>query len=262
MRLRLETVQATLASPGIDRPRSWVLAASVIAPVVASAALSLFRESVTAATAVLVLVLLVIAAASTGLRTAGILAALSGGLCFDFFLTEPYGSLTINDPNDVDAALLLVVIGAAVTEVALWGYRQQARANRRAGYLNGVLGTAEIVTLRSQAPDALVAHVADQIKQILDVHSCRFVAGTLRDERVPVLGHQGQVTRRGQDIDVDRDGFPTDNDIALVVMRGEDNLGYFLLTSASSIARPSLEQRKVAILLADQAGQVLSDPLR
>ncbi len=126
--------------------------------------------------------------------------------------------------------------------------------------MDGVLGTAEIVTLRSQPPDALVTHVAEQIRQILDVHRCRYVAGPLRDERVPVLSHQGQVTRRGRDIDVDRNGLPTDDDIALVVMGGDDTLGYFLLTSASSIARPTLEQRKVAILLADQAGQVLADP--
>ena len=65
--------------------------------------------------------------------------------------------------------MLLVVIGAAVTEVALWGHRQQARANRRAGYLDGVLGTAEIVTLSTESPDALTAHVADQIKQVLGV---------------------------------------------------------------------------------------------
>ena len=42
--------------------------------------------------------------------------------------------------DDVEAAALLVIIGAAVTEVALWGHRQQSRANRRAGYLDGVLG--------------------------------------------------------------------------------------------------------------------------
>ena len=258
MRLSLESDQATLASP-IERHRSWVLAASVVAPLVASAVLSLFRESVTAVTAVLVLVLLVIAAASTGLRVAGIVAAVSSGVWFDFFLTKPYGSLSINDANDVEAAVLLVVIGAAVTEVALWGHRQQARANRRAGYLDGVLGTAEIVTLRSHPRRPGHARRGAD-RQILDVHRCRYVAGPLRDERVPVLSHQGQVTRRGHDIDVDRNGLPTDDDIALVVMGGDDTLGYFLLTSASSIARPTLEQRKVAVLLADQAGQVLADP--
>lgn len=247
--------------PGIiERHKSAVIAAAAVAPVIVCAVLSAFRDNVTAATAVLVLVLLVIAAASTGVRIAGIVAAVSGAVWFDFFLSPPYGQLAIYDRDNVEAAVLLVVIGAAVTEVALWGHRQQARANRRAGYLDGVLGTAEIVALRTESPDALTAHVADQIKQILAVSRCRFVLGPPRDPRVPVLGHEGQVTRRGKDVDVDRDGLPTDDDIALAVTRAGTPVGHFLLTSAANIARPTLEQRKVAILLADQVGQVLVDP--
>ena len=83
--------------------------------------------------------------------------------------------------------------------------------------------------------------------------------GPVRDARVPVLEHDGRVTRRGKELDVERDGLPTDDDIALVVTRAGETMGHFLLTSASSVARPSLEQRKVAVLLADQAGQVLVD---
>jgi K+-sensing histidine kinase KdpD len=244
----------------IDRHKPAVIVAAAVAPLLACVVLAAFRGSVTAATAVLLLVLLVIAAASTGIRIAGIVAAVSGGLWFDFFLTKPYGQLAIDDRDNVEAAVLLVVIGVAVTEVALWGHRQQARANRRAGYLDGVLGTAEIVTLRAQAPDALTAHVADQIKQILGVSRCRFVPGRVRDPRIPVLDHDGGMTRHGKTINVDRDGLPTDDDIALVVTRAGEAVGHFLLASASAIARPTLEQRKVAILLADQAGQVFVDP--
>ena len=243
----------------IEQHKPAVVGGAVAAPLIACALLSAFRESVTASTAVLVLVLLVIAAASTGVRVAGVAAAISSGLWFDFFLTKPYGQLAIDDRDNVEAAILLVAIGLAVTEVALWGHRQQSRANRRAGYLDGVLGTAEIVTLRTETPEALTAHVAEQLQQILAVSKCRFVPGPVRDARVPVLEHDGGMTRRGKDLDVDRDGLPTDDDIALVVTRGGETLGHFLLTSASTIARPSLEQRKVAVLLADQAGQVLVD---
>ena len=79
----------------------------------------------------------VVAAAATGDRVAGILAAFSGGLSFDFFLTVPYRQFTIADPDDAEVTVLLVLIGLAVTEVALWGRRQQARAARRSGYLEG-----------------------------------------------------------------------------------------------------------------------------
>jgi K+-sensing histidine kinase KdpD len=254
-----------LGSAGLDLPRlierhrPVVILAAAIVPLVVSAVLSSFRHDLTAATDVLILVLLVIAAASTGVRVAGIVAAISGGVWFDFFLSAPYGRLAINDPDNIEAAVLLVVIGIAVSEVALWGRRQQARADRRAGYLEGVLGTAEIVTLSTESPEALTAHVAEQIKQVLGVSRCRFVLGPVHDPRIPVLGHQGDLTRNGKDINVDRHGLPTDDSVAVVVTRSGTTVGHFLLTSAAHIARPTLEQRKVAILLADQVGQVLGD---
>jgi K+-sensing histidine kinase KdpD len=244
-------------SGSVERHRAVVIGAAALAPLVACALLAIFRGSLTASTDVLVLVLLVIAAASTGLRLAGIVAAVSSGVWFDFFLTRPYETLAIHDSNDVEAAALLVVIGTAVTEVALWGHRQQSRADRRAGYLEGVLGTAEIVTLSAESPEVLTAHVADQIKQILDVSRCRFVHGRVHDARTPLLGHEGQVTRGGKNIDVGRDGLPTDDDIALVVARSGSVVGHFLMTCASKVGRPTLEQRKVAVLLADQVGQVV-----
>lgn len=246
----------------IQRHRSAVIAAAAIGPLVASAVLASVRDGVTAATAVLILVLMVVSAASTGDRVAGIVAALSGGVWFDFLLTEPYGTLAINDPNDVEAAILLVVIGAAVTEVALWGHRQQARANRRTGYLDGVLGTAEIVALRQQTPEALTTHIAEQIREVLGVARCTFVPGPVRDRRIAVLDHEGLVTRHDHVVDVDRDGLPTDDHTALLVRPGEHALGHFLIVAAADIARPTLEQRRVAVLLADQAGPVLANPAR
>ena len=136
------------------------------------------------------------------------------------------------------------------------------RGEPATGYLDGVLETAEVVTLRTESPEALVDHIADQIRQLLGVGACRFVNGPVRDERVALLDHQGHVRRRGRDIDVDRDGLPTDDNTALVVTRADAALGHFLLTAASEIARPTLEQRRVAVLLADQAGTVLTSPGR
>ena len=244
----------------LERRKSAVVTAAGVLPLLVCAVLSAFRDSVTAASAVLVLVLVVVGAASTGVRIAGLVAALSSGVWFDFFLTEPYQRLAIDDRNDIEATVLLIVIGAAVTEVALWGYRQQARANRRAGYLDGVLGTAEIVTLRHEPADVLIEHIADQIKHVLDVDGCRFVAGAVHDPRIPILDHQGYVSRGDHRINVDRAGLPTDNVIALVVQRGNLTLGNYLLTASAHIARPTLEERKVAVLLADQAGSILANP--
>ena len=134
-----------------------------------------FRESITNATAVLVLVLFVVAMAASGDRLAGVLAALSSGVWFDFFLTEPYQQFVIDDPNDVEAAVLLVLVGAAVTELALWGRRQQDRAGRRAGYLDGVLQTAEIAAGHEVPQDESISRVGQQIQTVLELDRCRYV---------------------------------------------------------------------------------------
>ena len=62
--------------------------------------LSLVRDSISAATGVLVLVLVVLTVATAGDRVAGFLAAVSAGAWFDFFFTEPYLTFAINDPDE------------------------------------------------------------------------------------------------------------------------------------------------------------------
>lgn len=243
--------------PVVRLSRPWVITIAVVTPLVTCAVLSGFKESVTAATAALVLVLLVVAAAATGDRVAGFAAALSSAAWFDFFLTEPYNTFAIRDPDDIEIAVLLVVIGAAVTEVALWGRRQQERASRRAGYLDGVLRTAEAISVHDESPQAVVETVAGQIADVLGVSRCRFVAGPVKDVRLALLEHDGSVIRNGRPVRVERDGLPTDEETALLVRRGGETLGHFVLISASDIVRPSSEQRRVAILLADQVGAVL-----
>ena len=245
----------------IGRHRSVVIAAAVIAPLLVSAMLAALRENLTATTGALALVLIVVAVAATGDRLAGIVAALSSGAWFEFFLTEPRGRFTISDPNDVEVTVLLVLVGLAVTEIALWGRRQQARASRRAGYLDGVLGTSKIIAVRESSPDALIDHVAQQIVQVLGIDECRFVPGAGPGPQDASLDHDGFVTRRGSRVDLARDGLPTDELIGLVVRRGGVVHGQFLLTASTRVARPSVEQLQVAVLLADQVGAALTTPI-
>jgi K+-sensing histidine kinase KdpD len=231
-------------------------AAAVVLPFVAGLVMYQFRDRATPATSVLILVLIVVGAAATGDRAAGLLAAVSAGAWFDFFLAPPYLTFTINNADDIETALLLVLISVAVTEVALWGRRQQARASRRSGYLDGLLNTARAVA-EGSAPDAAVTTlVAGQITQVLDADEAHFVKGPIHDRRVAVLDHDGVVVRNGHPVDVDRVGLPTDEYTALPVRKGHLEIGHFLLTSASHVAFPSREQRRVAVLLADQVAAV------
>jgi K+-sensing histidine kinase KdpD len=240
------------------RHRAWLIAAAAIAPVLAGALLAAFRSDVTTATAALVLVLIVVAAAATGDRVAGLVAALSAGVWFDVFLTEPFGQLTIKNREDVEVTVLLVLVGVAVTEVALWGHRQQARASRRAGYLDGVFGTSRIIAEPQPSAESLINHVAQQIVEVLDIDDCRFVPGEAPGPQDATLDHEGHVTRRGYPLNVARDGLPIDEPVRLVVGHGTVTHGQFVLTASSRVVRPSAEQLEVAVLLADQVGAALA----
>jgi len=64
--------------------------------------------------------------------------------------------------------------------------------------------------------------------------------------------------RRGHRVDMQEEGFPTDEEVALTVRHAGVVHGHFVLTAASQIVRPSQEQLRVAVLLADQVGTALT----
>jgi K+-sensing histidine kinase KdpD len=238
----------------------WRLAVRIGAvglPLVTCAVLSTGRDDLTAATVVLVLVLWVVAAAATGDRVAGLLAAVSSGAWFDFFLTAPYRQFAIKGSDDVEATVLLVVIGLGVTEIALWGHRQQARAAGRSGYLEGVLGAARLVAEGDTPASVLTDLVGRQIIEVLDADECRFDNGPVSGTGVAVLDHDGEVVRDDHTVDVERIGMPSHDYVAIPVHRGARVVGHFLVTASSHVTYPSAEQRRVAVLLADQVADLV-----
>lgn len=242
----------------VERQRYAVVAAAAVVPGLACAAIAPFRGSIANTNAALVLVLVVVAAAATGLRLAGIVAALSSAAWFDFFLTQPYQRFTINDRADLETAALLTLVGLAVTEVALWGRRQQARASQQQGYLDGVVQTAGIVAAGTSSTKALIEHVADQLVDVLGIDDCHFDSDT-REVAPAVIVRDGTVVRHGRDIDVERRGLPTDCEIELRVQHDGITHGRFLLIASTRYARPSPAQRLVAVALADQVGSALAN---
>jgi K+-sensing histidine kinase KdpD len=240
----------------IRRHRSTILLLSVAVPLLAGLALTPFRASVASTNAALVLVLVVVAAAATGLRFAGLVAAVAGAVSFDFFLTAPYYRLAIDDRADVETAVLLVLVGAAVSEIALWGRRQQAQASRQQGYLTGVLQTVSSVATKGADPVELTEMVAGRLREVLDIDGCRFTTDPV-PETDTRLGRDGEVTRAGHRVEVTRSGLPTDTEIELLVEGNAGVSGRYLLTAATRVSRPGLEERRVAVALADQIGLAL-----
>jgi K+-sensing histidine kinase KdpD len=240
----------------VDNYRGPVLTASLLAPPAVCALLIPFRHRFDNANAALVLVVVIVAVAVFGIRLAGVLAAVSSAVWFDFFLTVPYDSFTIDSSNDVEQAVLLLVIGIAVTQIAIWGRGQQAKASRRRGYLDGVITVSQAVAAGGSTDD-LIEQVRAELTAVLGIDGVKFVAGD-KQTQAPRLNPDGSVTRGDHVLKVERDGLPTNAEIELTVQHGGEQRGRFLLTAASRIARPDLEQRLVAVALADQVGAALS----
>lgn len=237
----------------LQRDHLAVLAA-VAAPLLLTVILVPFRSSFPNTDAALALMLVVVAVAANGYRLAGILAAVSAAVWFDFFLTRPYERFTITRSTDIETTILILVIGIAVTEIAVWGRRQHLAASKRAGYLEGINAAAEAVAVGG-SPSALIDQVSGQLTRLLSLRSCRFQYGVAGLGKPARLQHDGQLMAADRAWDLDRDGLPADTEL-LVENQGILQ-GRFLLSPGPGV-RPTLEQRLVAVAFADQVGAALA----
>jgi K+-sensing histidine kinase KdpD len=237
----------------LSRDQVAVLA-GLVAPLALAVVLVPFRSSFPNTDAALALILVVVAVAANGHRLAGLTAAVSAAVWFDFFLTRPYEQFAINHRNDIETTVLLLVIGVAVTEIAVWGRRQHAVASRRAGYLDGISDTTRSMA-SGNAPAGLAEQVSGQLSQLLSLQAASFQYGVAGLGKPARLLHDGRVVVGAQDWDADRNGLPG-GDLELLVENGGLLQGRFLMTPRPG-ARPTLEQRLVAISFAEQVGAAL-----
>ena len=238
----------------LNRDRLAVLAAIVV-PLALAVILVPFRSGFPNTDAALALIVVVVAVAANGDRLAGVLAAVSAAVWFDFFLTQPYERFSITSRNDIETTVLLLVIGVAVTELAVWGRHQHAAASRRAGYLDGISSAAQAVAT-GRSPSLLIEQVTGQLTALLTLRSCQFQYGVAGLGRAR-LGHDGSVAVEQRIWDVDAKGFPPGMNVELLVESGGLFQGRFLMSPDDS-ARPTLEQRLLGVALADQVGAALA----
>jgi hypothetical protein len=230
------------------------VAVGLLAPLAVAAVLLPFRDDLANTSVALVLVLAIVGVAAAGHRVAGLLAALSAAIWFNFFWTEPYQTLVISSRADVETAVLLLLVGIGVTEIAVWGHRQQAAASREAGFRDGIVAAAEAVA-SGDSPSSVIDSVAEQLVPLLGLERCRFDYGTGLDH--PRLEHDGSVVWRRRRVDVDAEGFPPNRPTELLVESGGAFRGRFLLHPRHG-ARSTRAERLVAVALADQVGAALT----
>ena len=237
----------------LTRDRIAILAA-LAAPLAATAILLPFRSSWSNTNVALLLVVVIVGVSAVGNRAAGALAAVGSAVWFDFFFTLPYYRLTIRSSDDVTTAVLLLVTGLAVSQLAARARRLQVVAITDEGYLAQIHDTAAMGQ-SARSPDTVVDHVRDQLIGLLDLEGSRFEYGSLLGHP-PRLEPDGTVMTGHVRWDVEQRGLPA-GEIELRTFGNGQYYGRFMLKPKPG-AKPSLQARLVAVMLADQAGRALA----
>lgn len=236
-------------------PLLWVGLGGLI-PLGAAMVLVPLRDHIRNANVALVLVALVVLVAAGGGRQAGAVAAVVSALSFDFFFTQPYLRLRVASGDDVETTVLLLIVGLVVGTVSVRGRYARSSAEARRGEVKRIYRLAELVAKGDDASDVIMAAQAE-LTSLLNLRDCRFEAppfsSTLeRLERSGVVSWSQYRFRDG--------GFELPPDgVELPVLGRGQVLGRFVLEPKPDIG-VSLEQRVVAVALADQVGSVLASP--
>lgn len=236
----------------LDRDRV-ALIASLFAPLAIAAVLVPLRTHVSNTDIALILVVVIVAVSALGNRLAGAIAALSAAVWFDFFFTNPYETFSISKSADIRTAVLLLLVGLAVSQLAARARRLQVVAITDAHYL-GQLHEAAVLAQRSGSANLMADHVARQLVDLLQLRGCRFEYGKLTGHP-PRLVQDGAVMVGSRTVDVEKHGMPQ-QEIELRVFGNGRYYGRYMM-SPNPDAVPSLQARLVAVTLADQVGSVL-----
>jgi hypothetical protein len=172
---------------------------------------------------------------------------------FDFFFTLPYYRFTIRRSADVTTAVLLLLTGLAVSQLAARARRLKVVTITDAGYLAQIHETASMGN-SARSPDAVVDHVKAQLTGLLDLEGSRFEYGSLLGHP-PRLETDGTVMVGHARRDVEQFGLPAE-EIELRTFGNGQYYGRFMLKPKPG-SKPSLQARLVAVTLADQAGRAL-----
>ena len=237
-----------------DRIRpAAVLVAAVVAPVALTAAILPFRDQVPSATVALALAVLVSLLAAIGTRVTAVIAAVSAALCFDIGFTQPYGSLAIAHPQDIETTALLLVGGVIVGQLSARNRRNRGLAVRTSEDLGRVQAVAEMMA-GGAAADEVVAAVADELQSLLGLRSCWFETSRA-DKPGPTIDRNGNVSWGPLWWGFDTLGLPG-KEITIEVEHDQRRLGRYVLVAEPG-TKVSRDQLVAAVTLADQAGAAI-----
>jgi hypothetical protein len=141
-----------------------------------------------------------------------------------------------------------------VTEIAVRSRRHFVVAMQEGNYLALIHDVSDLVA-EGGSTDAVVAAVRQDLLELLALSDCRFESYALASGRAR-LRRNGEVERGDERFDVERDGLP-DGEVDLVVQSKDQSYGVFVMVVGEH-SPVTIEQRIVALVLADQVGAALA----
>jgi hypothetical protein len=231
--------------------------AGLVLPLAVALVLVPFRTSIPNTDAALVLVAVVVAVAANGHRIGGLLAAASTAVWFDYFLTRPYEHLSITRSTDIETTVLLLCVGAAVTELAVRGRRQRVLAATDEQYLSAIADTAELASAGPSVSE-LSRLVQAHLITLLGLRGCEFER--TRFGGLPRLDASGGLRWGEKDWDLDQYGMPASK-VELLAEANGRAFGRFVLDPEPGRLAP-LAARRVASMLANQVGAAQASEAR
>lgn len=235
----------------------WVAIGGLV-PIGVAAVLVVLRDHVLNANLALILMGVVVLVALAGGRAAGALAAVTATMSFDFFLTEPYLTLRITSEDDIETAVILMVVGVTVGQYAAWAKRRSAEVKAARSEIRRIHRLAELV-VQGAADDDVIDAGRAEITELLGLRECRFERPPF-DHDLPRLQRSGVVERTDARVMLrfTGDGFELPHDgVELAVLGRGRQVGRYVLVPSTGVGA-TLEQRIVAVALADQVGSALA----
>jgi K+-sensing histidine kinase KdpD len=226
------------------------LLSALLVPPAAAATLVPARAYTDNANIALGLVVVVVAVATFGHRLATVVSAISAAVWFDFFHTRPYYSFTISTHDDVVTAVLLLVVGVAVGELAIRTRRHLQEARTGSSDIANLHAITELVAA-GEKPDFAVVTVAGELRRLFGLRDCAFERAPFESNpRMARFERSGNVVIGELSWGVGTMGLPG-KQVELVVQGFGRTFGRFLMTPTPGLP-VSFDRRIIAIALADQ----------
>lgn len=193
--------------------RRWLpLVAGLIAPLAICGVLGEVSEESARADDALVVVLAVAAIAVLGDRAAGYVGAVSAFIWFDFFLTGPRRSFSLDFSADLRTTVLILIVGLSITELSAQSRRRAAIARM----LNQVAMTSEVGLFLRRGREILYRN--DSLSEISGVDP-----GEGGNDAASILSriHPDDVARAREAAQVADGGTPSRADVRMVLRDGQ-----------------------------------------